>query len=89
MMVQHPFFLVPANDLSPLHFECFLLFTKPPTKSNYQLPEWPHLAPEGRMKCLAKCEYLLFPLRVPHPPLRPRGSLLKVGQHKIWHRPIC
>ena len=56
MTVQPPFFLVPANDLSPLDFEHLLLFTKASTKSNYQLPEGPHAALDGRMKCFAKRE---------------------------------
>ena len=46
-MVLRPFFLVPANDLSPLDFERFLLFTK--NLHQIQLPA-SRGAPDRRMK---------------------------------------
>lgn len=84
MMVQPHFFLALANDLSPLHFEHFLLFTNPsppPPNPTISLQrEWPHLAPrrEDEMPCKMR-RVPVFSV-CPHPPLRPRGSLLKVGQ---------
>lgn len=54
-MAQRLIFLVPVTF--PLFiFDTFCYSQPPPPKSNSQPPEPPRLAPEGRMKCLGKCE---------------------------------